>query len=264
MSIVEMFRIALENVGNTDVRFITGGVLQRRKSKIPLLDVPKGMPRNLSESQLVQISSKAFSNVAGQFSKLGQSLNPNKNKSTGTMNSNVMKHTFANNNAAVECQSQSTIDKCAEAEKVLFTLGRKQVNSATSSDSEDNDNSIYEPDEHYATAAEKSGFNQNDFLPSVGIVMCNSSTQEQLLQSPTNDLSCLEDKDNSGHIKSEDVCTISISSVTDHVTMPSGLLENAAPVRPITPNPQICVMEDRGFAEEATSSAEQSRSVFYC
>ena len=41
MSIVEMFRIALDNVGNSEVRFITGGVLQRRKSKNPMLDVPK-------------------------------------------------------------------------------------------------------------------------------------------------------------------------------------------------------------------------------
>lgn len=40
-SIVEMFRIALDNVGRGDVKFTTGGVLQRRKSKNPLLEVPK-------------------------------------------------------------------------------------------------------------------------------------------------------------------------------------------------------------------------------
>lgn len=40
-SIVEMFRISLETAGYTDVKFSTGGVLPRRKSKIPLLDVPK-------------------------------------------------------------------------------------------------------------------------------------------------------------------------------------------------------------------------------
>ncbi|EDV43624.2 uncharacterized protein Dana_GF19949 [Drosophila ananassae] len=61
-SIVDMFRIALDNAGNTDVRIVTGGVLQRRKSKVPNLDVPRGMPRNRSESQLVQLSSKALSN----------------------------------------------------------------------------------------------------------------------------------------------------------------------------------------------------------
>ena len=46
MSIVEMFRIALDNVGNSEVRFITGGVLQRRKSKNPMLDVPKVLISN--------------------------------------------------------------------------------------------------------------------------------------------------------------------------------------------------------------------------
>lgn len=40
-SVVEMFRIALDTAGCSDVRFITGGVLQRRKSKNPLLEVPK-------------------------------------------------------------------------------------------------------------------------------------------------------------------------------------------------------------------------------
>lgn len=40
-SIMEMFRIALDTAGRPDVKFITGGVLQRRKSRNPLLEVPK-------------------------------------------------------------------------------------------------------------------------------------------------------------------------------------------------------------------------------
>jgi phosphatidylinositol 4-phosphatase len=76
-TIVELFKIALLNIDKNDVHFTSGGNLQRRKSRSTLLNVPSGLPRNLSESQLVQIGSKAFSNVAGQFSKLGQSLHRN-------------------------------------------------------------------------------------------------------------------------------------------------------------------------------------------
>ena len=41
MSIVEFFKVTLNNIGKTDVQYTTGGMLQRRKSKVPLLDVPK-------------------------------------------------------------------------------------------------------------------------------------------------------------------------------------------------------------------------------
>lgn len=40
-SIVEMFRIALDTTGRSDVKFTMGGVLQRRKSRNPLLEAPK-------------------------------------------------------------------------------------------------------------------------------------------------------------------------------------------------------------------------------
>ncbi|XP_036323812.1 phosphatidylinositide phosphatase SAC2 isoform X6 [Rhagoletis pomonella] len=269
MAIVEMFRIALDNIGKTDVRYITGGVLQRRKSRNPLLDVPKGMPRNLSESQLVQFSSKAISNVAGQFSKLGQSLNPNKNKNSN-INSNAQKQTneLAKINPQVMRQSQTSIDQAVEAEKAVFSVGRTQSNSHSSTDTDENDSSIYEPeldsDVDLAIAATnaaagKSGFNENDFLPSVGIVMGNTQDGEQ---PSAENMDCLMQKDSMAK-NSEDVYTISISSVTDHVTMPSGLLENAPPVRPITPNPQICVQAD-GEEQQLDGPAERTRSVFYC
>ncbi|XP_036323807.1 phosphatidylinositide phosphatase SAC2 isoform X2 [Rhagoletis pomonella] len=268
MAIVEMFRIALDNIGKTDVRYITGGVLQRRKSRNPLLDVPKGMPRNLSESQLVQFSSKAISNVAGQFSKLGQSLNPNKNKNSN-INSNAQKQTneLAKINPQVMRQSQTSIDQAVEAEKAVFSVGRTQSNSHSSTDTDENDSSIYEPeldsDVDLAIAATnaaagKSGFNENDFLPSVGIVMGNTQDGEQ---PSAENMDCLMQKDSMAK-NSEDVYTISISSVTDHVTMPSGLLENAPPVRPITPNPQICVQAD-GEEQQLDGPAERTRQAYY-
>ncbi|KAM7363819.1 phosphatidylinositide phosphatase spermathreecae isoform 2-T2 [Cochliomyia hominivorax] len=280
-SIVEMFRIALDNVGREDVKFTTGGILQRRKSKNPLLEVPKGLPRNLSESQLMQISSKAFSNVAGQFSKLGQSLNPNKSKQNASQSSsaNNSKRTSPTSSSAINKtaqinpqvmrQSQTSIDKAIEAtEKPIFTVGR-QPKYSSGSDSEENDSSIYEPeidsDTDIAisalTAAEKVNFNnENNFLPSVGIVMGNAQEAAAATQSPTADgVQQLSDKDNCAkHL--EDVSSISISSVANNLTFPSGLLENAPPVRPITPNPQICVQDDGGnfTAEE---EATQPRSI---
>lgn len=269
MSIVDMFRIALHNVGKSDVRYITGGVLQRRKSRNPVLEVPKGMPRNLSESQLVQISTKAISNVAGQFSKLGQSLNPNKNRNSNSSN-NAQKQAneIAKINPQVMRQSHTSIEHAVEAEKATFSVGRAQRNSHSSTDSDENDSSIYEPevdsDVDFALATThrvvtgQSGFNENDFLPSVGIVMGNTQDGEQSPASDDN-MDRLVQRDNMTK-NSEDVNVISISSVTDHVTMPTGLLENAQPVRPITPNPQICVQSE----VEGKPAVQRARSVFYC
>ncbi|KAH8337151.1 hypothetical protein KR059_001885 [Drosophila kikkawai] len=255
-SIVEMFRIALDNGGNTDVRYVTGGVLQRRKSKVPLLDVPKGMPRNLSESQLVQFSSKALSNVAGQFSKLGQTFKKPSSSSTqqqqqqahpsnlaATINPQVMRQTGG---------SEIGIDAGQEAEKAVFTLGHKQrnSNSASSSDTDEHDNSLYEPevDSDVEIALDnKSNYNENAFLPSVGIVM--GSQKEEQSPSSSDEIRQLEQKDSMCKT-AEDVLTISITSVTDHVGLPTGLLENAPTLRPITPNPQICVQAQEAYEAE--------------
>ncbi|XP_032577214.1 phosphatidylinositide phosphatase SAC2 isoform X3 [Drosophila sechellia] len=237
-SIVEMFRIALDNAGNTEVRYITGGVLKRRKSKLPTLDVPRGMPRNLSESQLVQFSSKAISNVAGQFSKLGQTFKkPQAHPSSqaASMNPQVMR------------QRDSEIEPGQEAEKAVFTLGRKQrnSNSASSTDTDEHDNSLYEPevDSDVEIAMDKSNYNENAFLPSVGIVMGN---QKEDSPSSSDEIRHLEQKDSMCKT-TEDVLTISINSVTDHVGLPTGLLENAPAIRPITPNPLICVEAHEAF-----------------
>lgn len=40
-AITDFFRIALESCGSTNVKFSTGGMLQRRRSRIQTLDVPK-------------------------------------------------------------------------------------------------------------------------------------------------------------------------------------------------------------------------------
>ena len=38
---MEFFRIALESMGKMDTQFMAGGALQRRKSRTPMLEVPK-------------------------------------------------------------------------------------------------------------------------------------------------------------------------------------------------------------------------------
>lgn len=230
------------------------------------------MPRNLSESQLLQLSSKAFSNVAGQFSKLGQSLNPNKTKTTNVTSANKSSPTSSSSNITAQInpqvmrQSQSSIDKCVEAtEKPIFTLGKSTKISASGSDSEENDISIYEPDVDSDTElgipAIGNFNNDNNFLPSVGIVMGNAQEAVEL-QSPNSDEMhhLMMDKDNS--VKHQEyVTSISISSVANNVTLPTGLLENAPHLRPITPNPQICVQDDLSGTSGLTEN--QSRSVFY-
>lgn len=74
-AILDCFRIALQNCGNANCIITTEGHLKRRK-KFQNLEIAKGMPRDLSESHLVQVGSKAVSNVAEQFSKIGQTFSP--------------------------------------------------------------------------------------------------------------------------------------------------------------------------------------------
>lgn len=234
LAILEFFRIALENQGKSDVQFLSCGTLQRRKSRTPMLDVPKGIPRNLSESQLLQIGSKALSNVAGQFSKLGQSLNPTKIRTVKQNRNNSNPHIVYN-------PSTSGVLDCNDEKVAQFTVGdgggvgRKKRHESSGSDSDDNECSIYEPDDT-DLVQENPIYNENAFLPSVGIVMApNDATA----------------KDYALPKRSEDVCTMSITSVTDHINMPAGMLENASPIRARSPAPEIRVDDMASTSENA-------------
>ncbi|XP_055525067.1 phosphatidylinositide phosphatase SAC2-like isoform X2 [Wyeomyia smithii] len=223
-AIVNLFRIALENRGRENVPLHCGGSLQRRKSRT-LLTVSQGIPRNLSESQLVQIGSKALSNVAGQFSKIGQSLNPVK---------------IGKSSSGKKCKSATplpyiyTSQIADEAECSKFAVGTSSTNlkksEGSSSESEEADTSIYEPDD---LVQENPLYNENVFLPSVGIVMGGSG-------GVGSDKTMLEEKDNFAKMSS-DVSTMSISSVTDHINMPAGMLECASPIRSRSPIPNTRV-----------------------
>ena len=210
-AIVEFFKIALESSGNSDVPFICGGTLQRRKSRA-MLQPPAGIPRNLSESQLVQIGSKALSNVAGQFSKLGQSLNPSKSKKP-------------NANPPVAYNS-------TQQDASSFYVGReaKEKNDGDTSDSDDNDCSIYEPD-LMDSVEQNPIYNENAFLPSVGIVMGSGAGGHEQEHS-----GMLENKESNLKIAS-DISTVSISSIANNIQMPKGML--LSPTRSLAPEIRI-------------------------
>lgn len=194
-AIVEVFRISLESIGKQDVPIICGGTLQRRKSR-NMLQPPTGIPRNLSESQLVQLGSKALSNVAGQFTKLGQSLNPAKGKSNNRQNANP----------PVVYNATNTESKASS-----FYVGREAKEDDYSDD--DNECSIYEPD--LVETEQNPIYNENAFLPSVGIVMSNP---------PNDDESSPEMPQNKPVTRNpSDMATISITSVTDNIHIPAGM-----------------------------------------
>ncbi|XP_070502748.1 phosphatidylinositide phosphatase SAC2 isoform X2 [Chironomus tepperi] len=210
-AIVEVFRISLESIGK-DVPFICGGSLQRRKSR-NMLQPPTGIPRNLSESQLVQLGSKALSNVAGQFTKLGQSFNPAKGKNNKQ-----------NANPPVVYNSTN-----AESKASSFYVGREAKEDDDSDD--DNDCSIYEPE--MVETEQNPIFNENAFLPSVGIVMSNPSHDE-------NSPEMLQNKPNARH--PSNMATISITSVTDHIHVPASmqpLSPMMSPMKTIAPEIKI-------------------------
>ena len=232
-AIVELFRIALENIGKTDVQFVCGGSLQRRKSRNLLQ--PPGIPRNLSESQLVQIGSKALSNVAGQFSKLGQSFNPAK-----------AKNNKQNSNPPVVYNSTNESSKASK-----FYVGR-EAKEETDDDSDDNECSIYEPD-LMDTVEQNPIYNENAFLPSVGIVMSNNAPTDEE-SSPE----MMQNKDTMAK-NSSDVATVSISSVTDNIRVPSGMISPlASPMR--TAPPQIKVDSSSGQRAEMSLNLSGSQS----
>lgn len=225
-AIVEFFRISLQSVGKPDVPFACGGTLQRRKSRSTLL-VPQGIPRNLSESQLVQFGSKALSNVAGQFSKLGKSLNPTNIRNSGKAKQACGQTVYNPSN------------KDLHGHVSTFYVGKEAKDNADS-DSDDNDLNIYEPD-LMDSVEQNPIYNENAFLPSVGIVM--SGTNQNDDSSPPG---MLVKKDNMAQIENakSDVSVVSICSVTDHINMPHGMLECASPIRSRSPAPEIRIHSD--------------------
>ncbi|XP_058064402.1 phosphatidylinositide phosphatase SAC2 isoform X1 [Anopheles bellator] len=234
-AIVDLFRIALQNRGRTDVQFQYGGSLQRRKSRT-LLSVPGGLPRNLSESQLVQMGSKALSSMA---SKIGQSLNASKiGRPTGKQQMKPEDESRGDGGQRNQSEDADTAIAAGGLEEPGFLVaGGSQFYKfdRSSSESEEADATIHEPEN---LVEQNPLYNENVFLPSVGIVMGGGAGSEVGVGEETGNL--LEVRDSIAKMSS-DVSTMSISSVADHVNMPVGMLECASPIRVASPTPEILI-----------------------
>lgn len=157
----------------------------------------------------------------------------------------------------------STVDGIdSPTKKTLFTVGKggirtKSCGSGTGADESMSDSdddiecSIFEPD-GTDLVQENPIYNENVFLPSVGIVMAPNDGNRQI-----------DCGDNDKYVAkmSADVCTMSISSVTDHVIMPVGMLENASPIRARSPAPEIRVQDIGVDGTDAGASFGLSKST---
>lgn len=223
---MDCFQIALQNCGNDRVKFTHGGQMKRRKSRTHALDIPSGMQRNLSESQLVQVGSKAVSNVAEQFSKLGHSLNPKilTGKKTTPANDNVVP-------ASEELQSKYAIKMMHDDN--ICDIDEFNVNETTG---------LAEP---------SSKFNDNSFLQGVGIVMVDAAEMAET-QSQT------ETRKSTNNKKLENVTHISISSVTENVKLPPEMLN----INNIQPGaPEINIRETEDSKTERNNGMKMCHSV---
>lgn len=188
-AIVDCFRVSIENCGNDRVKYSSGGQMKRRRSRTHVLDIPSGMQRNLSESHLVQAGS-LVSNVAGQFSKLGHSLNPKilTGKKPSPANAGA---TEASNTAPDESTHKSKDDADNGEDSLINT---SEISESTAK------------------------YNDNSFLQSVGIVMVDAAEMAETQNQS-------ETRKSTNKKNLENVARISISSVTDNVKLPPEMLD---------------------------------------
>lgn len=222
---MDCFRVALENCGNDRVKFTNGGQLKRRKSRTHALDIPSGMQRNLSESQLVQAGSKAVSNVAEQFSKLSSTLNPKILTGKTTIP--------ASTNIATSATNEST--KKYAVKVVHDDVENVGTDLANSSET-------------------LNRYNNNSFLDSVGIVMVDAAEMAE-----TQNQSEPRKPNNNKNL--ENVARISISSVTDNVKLPPEMLEINDLSEKSVATPEINVQESDDTKCEKNNGLKMCHSV---
>lgn len=198
------------------MKFTTGGQLKRRKSRTAL-DIPGGMHRNLSESHLMQAGSKAVSNVAEQFSKIGHSLNPKVltgKKPNVLNNTDAPKESAAENYNVKEEQAKNVIETGLGAEPQLAEPANK--------------------------------YNNDSFLQSVGIVMVDAAEMAETQNQA-------EPRKSSNSKNLENVAHISISSVTDNVKLPPEMFDISNVTNKTnksnTPEINVQYSDDRGDKE---------------
>lgn len=117
-----------------------------------------------------------------------------------------------------------------------------------SSDSDEHDSNIYEPGLDLEVE-QNPIFNENHFLPSVGIVMSGNCQNDD--SSPE----MLANKDSLAK-NASDVSAVSITSVTDHIQMPRRMLECASPIKNRSPTPEIRINQEQSGSGSSLSSNE--------
>lgn len=224
-AIADCIRVALQNCGNTDVIFTNDKLMKRRRSRTQKLDLPTGMHRNLSESQLVQAGSKAVSNVAEQFSKFGQTFNP----------------------------------KILTGKKVSESVSISKAGSSDQSPDEQPDSiPIHTADEVATNADGDNVCSDNPFLQSVGIVMVDAGKLDE-------SSSDLPETRKPSKVLLKNVSKMSISSVTDNVNMPPEMLDigDASVATGTATTPVISVQEtaEDGLTAVPSDGLKMCRSV---
>lgn len=171
---------------------------------------------------MVQIGSKAFSNVAGQFTKLSQSLTPRVKTGKKSSAKGGTPHSAYNPSSIV-------IEQGVEHEREA-----QPDKDGDSTDSEENDCSIYEPDDS-DLVEENPIYTENTFIPGVGIVMAQT------------ELNPSEQK-----AKQHDVRKMSAD-----VPLTTTLGEPSASVRSLSPAPEIHIQDTDEVRKNLSQSGGQ-------
>lgn len=230
IAMVDCFRVALENCGNSHVIFTNGGQMKRKKSRTHALDIStSGMQHNLSESQLVQVGSRAVSNVAEQFSKLGHSLHP---KILTGKKATAMSYTNT-----VPASEESAKKYAAAVVYEDNTCGNEEVRFQDSVGLSESSNE----------------YNDNSFLQSVGIVMVDETEMAE-----TRNQSRIRNPSNNNL---ENVARISISSVTDNVKLPLEMLDIHDLLDKSNATPEIKVQDTEDSNSDKNNGLKVCHSV---
>ncbi|XP_031639313.1 phosphatidylinositide phosphatase SAC2-like [Contarinia nasturtii] len=226
-AIGDCFRVALENSGNSHVKFTNDGHMKHRKSRTHVLDIPGGMQRNLSESQLVHVGSKAVTNVPEQFTKFGDNIHPKimtGKKSTLTKsNINIIAST-----------EESEIEPGTNLE-----LYKSAGNSCNESD---------------RTFESTSKCNNNSFLEGVGIVMVDAAEMAETLNQS-------DSRKSNNNKNLENFARISMSSVTDNVKLPPEMLDISDLPEKSVVTPKINVQETEDGKRDKNNGLKMCHSV---
>lgn len=199
------------------------------------------MPRNLSESQLVQMSAKTATNITMK--------DWCKSSPAGTITKGSSAQ-FTNNDGANNEQQGSS------KEKPRFILNDKEDEGSRISGSGSEE--CFESTRHLEADNNSEYAKMNNFLPSVGIVMGNE--EEAILKSNVKD-------DGIELIHVMDMNKLNISKHDRDVPEISRDPSIATPVTSATPNPQICLTSYDSIIPDSihlggSASNEYFRSVF--